>query len=263
MIPRFYLKNFCAPGSERIWVDDLHTKQTYLADIGNVGVVKDFYAGAGGHHEDELEERLSKIEGDAAPHLHHFIGGNGVISEDLSRFLAWLAARTTWLRRAAQKSLPDFMRNKPELFYEHIGAEKDQKDLFDFQHELTGRLERVSLREALERVHDSAWRMRLHQDQYLDLIRIQAYHFRADHFPALKWVKLSGMWLAHCLRRMLLNDGRALWREATRPCLRPGSSSPVSGQGGGKASNLGPAPKCCLAAATKRRKSTPRFRQVV
>jgi len=188
IVPKFYLKHFCVPGSERIWVGDLKTHQLYLAGISNVAVEKDFYAARGGEHEDELEERLSKIESNAAPLLQGFLSGEAEIPPDLGRFIAWLAARTMWLRRVTQETLPQYLRTKPELFREYIGSEKHG---FEFEQISSGRRERLALKDALERVHDPSWRMHVHQDQHLDVIRWQAYLLQTVHFPTLSWVKVT------------------------------------------------------------------------
>ena len=85
------------PGTKGLWVGDIHTQKTYLANISDVGVVKDFYAGEGGRHKDDL---------DAAPDLRRFLAGHSDVSPNLTTFIAWLAARTLWLRRWVQEGFP-------------------------------------------------------------------------------------------------------------------------------------------------------------
>src|SRR3954454_9457210 len=92
IVPKFYLRGFCVPGTERLWVGDIRTQKTYLAHISDVGVVKDFYLGDHRTHEDDLEERLAKIEGNAAPDLRRFLTGPSEVPENLTRFISWLAA---------------------------------------------------------------------------------------------------------------------------------------------------------------------------
>lgn len=76
VVPKFYLRGFCEPGTERVWVGDIRTLRTYQAHIAKIGVVKDFYAAKSGDHEDDLELRLSGIESDAAPELRKLVSGN-------------------------------------------------------------------------------------------------------------------------------------------------------------------------------------------
>ena len=186
MVPKFYLRGFCAPGSERLWVGDIRTQKVYPAHVSDVGVVKDIYAGDSGPHEDELEERLAEIEGNAAPELRDFLAGDSDVEENLTRFIGWLAARTMWLRRMTQENLPTFIRTNKEVFREIVGQEIRP---FDFEHLSSGRRERLPLGEALSRIDDPSWQLRVTQDQHLDAIRMQAHLFQTQHFPTLKWLR--------------------------------------------------------------------------
>jgi len=187
-VPKFYLRGFCVPGSEHIWVGDLKTRKSYAANIADVGVENDFYSDAGGVHEDDLEVRLSKIESAAAPKLRGFLRGETGIDPDLGRFIAWLAARTTWLRRVVQETFPDFLRANTELLRQESGAENE---VFDFEHISTGHRELLPLSNALVRLQDSTWRMHVPQDYHLHAIRMQAWLLREKHFPKLEWTKLT------------------------------------------------------------------------
>lgn len=160
----------------------------YLADTTKVGVEKDFYSENGREQEDDLEKRLSEIESNAAPQLRAFREDSLQITPELGRFIAWLAARTTWLRRITQEAFPEYLRSEPELFRKDIGLEKHQ---FEFENVKSRIREEVSLAKALERVRNPMWRMRVTQPQHLDAIRMQAHIFQYEHLPALKWLKLT------------------------------------------------------------------------
>jgi hypothetical protein len=87
-----------------------------------------------------------------------------------------------------QETLPDYLRNQPELFRDLIGLDSYS---FHFENVESGLREQVQLGEALERVHDPMWRMRVAQEQHLDMIRMQAHIFETEHLPVLKWFKLT------------------------------------------------------------------------
>ena len=186
MVPKFYLRGFCAPGTERLWVGDTQTQKAYVAHVSDAGVVRDIYAGGGGVHEDDLEERLAKIEGAAAPELKRFLSGHPDAQGNLTRFISWLAARTIWLRRATQKNLPAFIKANKAMLGEMVGKEARP---FEFEHLRSGKRERLALNEALNRIDDPMWQMHVTQDQHLDVMRLQAYLFETQHFPQMKWLR--------------------------------------------------------------------------
>ena len=186
VVPKFYLRGFCVPGIERLWVGDIRTQKVYLANISDVGVVKDIYAEQRGMHEDNMEQRLGAIEANAALGLRSFLSGNSDVNEDLTRFISWLAARTMWLRRVTQENLPTFIRANKEMLEEAVGKETRP---FEFENLHSGQRERSSLEEALIRIDDPLWQMHVTQDQYLDVIRVQAWLFQTQHFPQMEWLR--------------------------------------------------------------------------
>ena len=186
IVPKFYLRGFCAPGTERLWVGDIRTQKAYPAHVSDVGVVKDIYAGDGRFHEDDLEERLETIEGNAAPELKRFLSGHSDVQENLTRFISWLAARTMWLRRVTQENFPAFVKANKEVLGEMVGQETRP---FEFEHLHSGKRERLPLDEALTRIDDPLWQMHVTQDQHLDAVRIQAHLFQTKHFLQMKWLR--------------------------------------------------------------------------
>ena len=164
----------------------IRTPKAYHAHVSDLGVVKDIYSANSDPHEDELEERLAEIEGNAAPKLRGFLAGDSEVEENLTRFISWLAARTMWLRRATQENLPTFIRTNKEVFREIVGQEIR---LFEFEHLRSGRRERLSLGEALSRIDDPSWQLQVTQDQHLDAIRMQAHLFQTQYFPTMNWLR--------------------------------------------------------------------------
>jgi Protein of unknown function (DUF4238) len=188
VVPKFYLRGFCEADTERVWVGDIRTQKIYHAHIAKIAVVKDFYVAENGENEDDLEERLSRIESNAAPELRGFLAGKSEISPDLGRLIAWLAARTVWLRRVTQETFPAYLQANREALRKFAGSEKRP---FEFERLSFGDREQITLIEALERINDPAWRICVTQDQHLDVIRLQAHLFRAERFPNMKWVRAT------------------------------------------------------------------------
>jgi hypothetical protein len=188
VVPRFYLRGFCEPLTDRLWVGDIRLQKCYCANITNVAVEKDFYASEAGAHEDDLEHRLSKIESEAAPKLKEFTLNVADVSPELGRFIAWLAARVTWLRRVTEEQFPAFVSANQQSLQKLAVSETRP---FEFEHEMSGKRERLSLADALARINDKSWRLRVTQDQHLDAIRLQAHLFLSEHFPRMKWVRAS------------------------------------------------------------------------
>jgi hypothetical protein len=204
VVPRFYLRGFCEPQTDRLWVGDIRLQKCHRANITKVAVEKDFYASEYGSHEDDLEQRLSRIEGEAAPKLNDFTLGGRDIGPELGRFIAWLAARTTWLRRTTQERFPDFLFANQASLRAVVGSETRP---FEFEHKVSGRRERVSLSDASQRINDKGWRLKVTQDQHLDVIRLQAHLFRSDHFPRMKWARA----IAPYGRRFVTSDRPVCW----------------------------------------------------
>jgi hypothetical protein len=144
-------------------VGDIKLQKCYRANITNVAVEKDFYASEAGAHEDDLEHRLSKIESDAAPKLKEFTLNVADISPEPGRFIAWLAARVTWLRRATEDQLPAFVMANQQSLQTLVGSETRP---FEFEHMASRKRARTSLADALKRINDKEWQLRVTIDQH-------------------------------------------------------------------------------------------------
>jgi uncharacterized protein DUF4238 len=189
VVPAFYLRNFVRQGSNKLWVRDLKTGNIHASTPTKAGTMRDYYRGAGARHEDDLESRLGGIESDAAPRLRHLFERAEVMPE-LARFIPWLAARTEWVRRIYQHGLGEFILANYGALKEK-GGDGGRELPFLFVHTGTGEKRVVELERAPEYLRDNNWSLRIHQDQFLDCIRIQAHIFATDLFPRMKWIKLT------------------------------------------------------------------------
>jgi len=104
-VPKFYLNGFVAPGAEWerdpfAWVGSLTTGEITKRSPKNISVSRGLYDGPGGFEEPDstIEAYLSKIESAASAVIRKFaatrIGGGHPIPPQITRFLAWQAART-------------------------------------------------------------------------------------------------------------------------------------------------------------------------
>ena len=201
IVPKFYLRGFSQGQDQRLWVGDLRSQKTHISNVRDAAVDTSFYEEKVGPHEDNLEERLSKIESDAAPHLREFLRGYSQITPEIGRFISWLAARTCWLRREMNEKFPAYLLSNRSALRDYIGFELRP---FRFENRQTGVVIHVSLETALDRISNPDWQMEVTQDQYLDMIRLQAHLFRSKHFPTLNWIRAKaphGSPLSHPIDR--------------------------------------------------------------
>ena len=188
VVPKFYLKNFSRPPFWRLWVCDLTARKTFCAGLQRIAVTNDFYAAEGAQHEDELEHRLAVIENNAAASVRGFENRPTTIDSATTRFIAWLAARTGWIRRAAPQRLQNFLVENGT----NLGALTGGRELpFEFEDISSGEKRIVDLDEAVSLSDHPRWQLRLTQDQFLDCVRIQAHIFQTEHFPHMQWMRLT------------------------------------------------------------------------
>ena len=104
-VPKFYLSGFVAPESERernpfVWVGSLTTGEITKRSPKDISISRGLYDGCGGFSEPEttIEAHLAKIESAASSAIRNFatkrIEDGGPIPLEITRFLAWQAART-------------------------------------------------------------------------------------------------------------------------------------------------------------------------
>jgi len=205
IVPRFYLENF-ADHKQQLWTCDLKDRRIFKSNPRDAATYRDFYRGDQARHEDDLERKLSTIESDAAPHLKRFLHGSLEIGDELLRFIAWMAARTMWLKRLFAQF--DFKEYLKENFEELCNVECDPKGRalpFDFCSK--GQIRQLQISQSKPYLEDPNWTIEMSQDQFLDMVRLQAYCFRTMHFPLLKWFSVQ----APPGRRFITSDRPVSW----------------------------------------------------
>jgi len=189
-VPAFYLKNF-ANNAGKLWVCDLKEGKTFVSTAEKVATIRDYYSGESARHEDDLEQRLSEIESDAAIQMRRALGGEMNIGPELTRLIAWMAARTEWVRRLYAHY--DFKRYLLENFAElcELEMQPTGRNLPFHFHSSSGERVILALNQSRAYLEDSNWTLKCSQDQFLDLVRMQAYLFQKMHFPRFRWVRLA------------------------------------------------------------------------
>lgn len=189
VIPAFYLRSF-ADQRGRIWSLDMKTLKLFPTTPEKVATVRDYYRGDHAKHEDDLEKRLATVESNAAPHLKALIAADVDLPPDFARFVAWMMARTDWVRRLHAHF--DFKRYYRENFEEFCKIDDGRKGRplpLKFHNGLN-EVVSVPFKDSRKYLESLDWELELSQDEFLDMIRMQAYCFETIHFPRLEWVSI-------------------------------------------------------------------------
>ncbi len=209
-VPRFYLRGFVAPESEDesnplidpfVWLGSLATGEIKPKSPKNISIVRGLYDGPGGFDEPgaSIEAHLSKIEGAAASAIARFVttepGEATDLPPEISRFLAWQAARTPgWMELEEEwiyKWDPNVEVEVVELPPEGISSIRDRLRGKCLENPDTGERREVTDIEELKTYHKMGWKWVLSSDDKLELLHMQAWYFQVRHFPRLSWVRLN------------------------------------------------------------------------
>jgi hypothetical protein len=187
IVPAFYLRHF-ADSRGQLWCLDKKTRKIYASSPTKAATGRDFYRGETAVHEDDLEKRLAAIESAAAPHLRSLIDGKVNISPEVARFLAWMMARTGWLRELpGHYEIKEYLNENFEELSNADDGDKGRPLPFVFRNS-SDDVVSVSFRHSRKYLESSDWKLEMTQDQFLDVVRLQAYLFQTIHFSRLKWV---------------------------------------------------------------------------
>ncbi len=197
-IPKVYLDGFVDPHTPPghapfIWVRDMASGNVRRRAPKNVAAETGYYAVQrdGVVNYDSVENELAAVENRAAVALRLYLaatpGSRGAIPVALGDFLALLAARVPWLRRAANEQW--------RLFLDESATQEDINLDADFpvclSHRASGEEIRMPLRSAVDMVRSGEWDPSFDQVHVIELMQLQAWYFRTEHFPRLYWILLT------------------------------------------------------------------------
>jgi len=205
-VPKFYLNGFVAPGSERdqnpfVWVGSLTTGEIKKRSPKNISISRGLYDGRGGFDEQgaTIEAHLAKIESAAASAIRKFvaskIGAGGPIPSEITRFLAWQAARTPgWMEiveRWANESPWDRQAEVVEPPPDGFDKIRDRMRPMCLEDPNTGDRREVTSEDEFHALRGLGWKWILRRDDHLEMMHLQAWYFQVRHFPRLSWVRLQ------------------------------------------------------------------------
>ena len=205
-VPKFYLRGFVAPEAERshdpfVWIGSLTTGEITRRSPKNISIARGLYDGQGGFDEPgaTIEAHLAKIESAASVAIRKFaatkIGGGGPIPPEITRFLAWQAARTSgWMKLVQQwVDEPPFDPEGEVVEPPPPGFEKmrDRMRPICLEDPRTGIRREVSVEEEFNAFRKQGWKWIMRRDDHLEMLHIQAWYFQVRHFPRLSWVRLQ------------------------------------------------------------------------
>ena len=201
-VSRFFLAGFTdlsGPANHEpwLWIGSIDTGLIVRRAPKNVGWSRNLFSAPGGllDPSDRLERFLAEeVEGPAAPVLRKFVAAplreQRDIPAELVRFLAWLAARSLAMRDLFEgwiDSLPTDgadLVEPPPPGWEKISPGRER--FLTMEHP-SGRV-RTDVRSGeIEDLRGAGWRWRFSQDDFLEMVNVQALYFQARWFPRFSW----------------------------------------------------------------------------
>ncbi len=205
-VPKFYLSGFVAPESERernpfVWVGSLTTGEITKRSPKNISISRGLYDGCGGFSEPEtiIEAHLAKIESAASSAIRNFatkrIEDGGPIPLEITRFLAWQAARTPgwmdlvqrWANEPPSDSENEVVEPPPPGFENIVDRSRPMCP----EDPSTGARREVIAEQEFYALRRQGWKWIIRRDDHLEMLHIQAWYFQVRHFPRLSWVRLQ------------------------------------------------------------------------
>lgn len=127
-IPRFLLKHFCADG-RHIFVTDLTTNKTYLANINNVAQENYFYNLKTMNGDISLEEMFSDLESKAAPIIDKIVATESIgwfSDEDFGILEDFILCQFYRTRKYVNK-VKSFLQSNNIPLFDHIDSDGNLK----------------------------------------------------------------------------------------------------------------------------------------
>ena len=184
-----------------MWIGSLTTGEITRRSPKNISIARGLYDGQGGFAEPDatIEAHLAKIESAASVAIREFaatkIGEGGPIPAEITRFLAWQAARTPgWMELVKQWA------DEPPSDPEHEAVEpppqgfekiRDRMRPMCLEDPNTGARREVTVEEEFNAYRKQGWKWIIRRDDHLEMLHIQAWYFQVRHFPRLSWVRLQ------------------------------------------------------------------------
>ncbi len=197
-VPKFYLSGFVAPGSEHernpfIWVASLTTGEITKRSPKNISISRGLYDGQGGFEEQDatIEAHLAKIESAASSAIRKFVAtrikaGDSIPSE-ITRFLAWQAARTPgWMEmveRWANESPWDLQSEVVEPPPDGFDNMRDRMRPMCLEDPNTGDRREVISKDEFHALRRLGWKWIIRRDDHLEMLHLQAWFSRFAIFP--------------------------------------------------------------------------------
>ena len=195
-LPQFYLRGFTDPStppgqSPYVWVRDQLSGKISRRAPKNVAAESGFYAldVLAGRDYESVENELSAMESLAAMALRRYLvssaGTRGVMPPELGAFVAWQAARVPWQRRVADDEWQRFLQKVAEGTAE---APVDPTFSVLLIHQDSREERRETVEASLPLLQGGDWVARFDQNQQIEVMRMQAWYYRTQHFPRLTWL---------------------------------------------------------------------------
>ena len=204
-VAQFHLRRFTDPSSLKspdpwLWIADCADGEIRRRAPRNLGWERDLYdvPGAFAAVDARLEEHLAQnIEAPAAAALSEFAElparSRGAVPPELTRYLAWAAARTPAMRTLYQRWIDDGtnadtpVAEGPPPWMESM---TDRDRLHRMEHATHGIREDVRP-EDVESLKAQGWKFLVGPEDFGELLHVQAHYFHDRFFPRLQWLILD------------------------------------------------------------------------
>jgi hypothetical protein len=231
-VAKFHLRAFTDPvaiGSAEpwLWVADCKQGTIKRRSPTNFGWSRGLYSGPGGlaDRDSTLESFLAKeVEGPAASALRSLArrepGAAVGIPPALSRYLAWAAARSLPMKALYQSWIDAFPQVGETQAIEPpppgLAEASEIRRVHRMEHSTHGVREDVPS-EQVELLRSEGWHLRLGNDDFLELVHLQAWYFQVRFFPRLQWLLLH----APIGKHFIIGDRPVVWGFAGHSDVAP------------------------------------------
>lgn len=221
-VSQFHLKGFTDPNVRQpqepwLWVGDCATGLIQRRAPKKIAWSSGLYAGPGGlaDRKSSLESFLAeRVESPAAFALRALLsrpqGKRTSIPGELGRYMAWAAARSLsmhqiyqdWIDATPALNEMEYIEEPPPGLEQIVPISRVHR----MEHPVLGVREDVPS-EDVEMLRSQGWRLVLMNDDFLELVHLQAWYFQVRHFPRLRWVVLD----APPARHFVIGDRPVVW----------------------------------------------------